>query len=111
LDKTLPAIGIVMTPLHLFIAGTGMLLANGAGADSAVKPFHLEEASISDVHAAHTSDTLTAAKLVQACLERIQAYDQALQGNIRSSAYRSDATASRAAGVHLFHRLMPGGMP
>src|SRR6202166_628649 len=63
--------------VHLFMAGTVMLLANGAGAESAVKPFHLEEATISDVHAAYMSGTLTAAKLVLAYLERIQAYDQA----------------------------------
>jgi amidase len=54
-----------------------MLLGNGAGAESAVKPFHLEEATIGDVHAAYMSGTLTAAKLVQAYLERIQAYDRA----------------------------------
>ncbi len=62
---------------HLFIAETVMLLANGAGAESAIKPFHLEEATIGDVHAAYVSGTLTAAKLVQAYLERIQAFDQA----------------------------------
>src|ERR1700675_3152104 len=61
---------------HLFMAGRAMLLANGAGAESAVRPFHLEEATISDVHAAYKSGKLTAAKLVQAYLERMQAYDQ-----------------------------------
>jgi len=66
-----------MKLVHLFTAGTVMLLATGAGAESAVKAFHLEEATISDVHAAYTSGTLTAAKLVQAYLERIQAYDEA----------------------------------
>jgi amidase len=66
-----------MKLLHLFIAATMMLLANGAGAESAVKTFHLEEATISDVHAAYMSGALTAAKLVQAYLDRIQAYDQA----------------------------------
>jgi amidase len=66
-----------MKPVHLFMAGTVMVLANGAGAESAVKPFHLDDATISDVHAAYMSGTLTAEKLVQAYLERIQAYDQA----------------------------------
>jgi amidase len=66
-----------MRPVHVFMAGTVMLQTNGAGAVSAVKQFHLEEATISDVHAAYVSRTLTAAKLVQAYLERIQAYDQA----------------------------------
>ena len=75
--KKLPAMGILMKLVHLFTAGTVMLLATGAGAESAVKAFHLEEATISDVHAAYTSGTLTAAKLVQAYLERIQAYDEA----------------------------------
>jgi amidase len=62
--------------VHLVMAGTFMLPANGAGAGSAVKSFHVDEATISDVHAAYRSGTLTAAKLVQAYLERIQAYDQ-----------------------------------
>jgi Asp-tRNA(Asn)/Glu-tRNA(Gln) amidotransferase A subunit family amidase len=69
--------GVLVKLVHLFMAGTVMLLTNGAGAESAVKPFHLEEATIGDVQAAYMSGTLTAAKLVQAYLERIQAYDQA----------------------------------
>jgi amidase len=66
-----------MKLVHLFMAGTVILLASSAGAKNAVKTFHLEEAAISDVHAAYTSGALTAAKLVQAYLERIQAYAQA----------------------------------
>ena len=54
-----------------------MLPANSAGAENAVKPFHLEDATISDVHAAYKCGALTAAQLVQAYLERIQAYDRA----------------------------------
>jgi amidase len=61
----------------LFMAGTVMLTANGASAESAVKPFHLDEATISDVQAAYRSGALTAARLVEAYQERIQAYDQA----------------------------------
>jgi amidase len=59
------------------MAVTAILLANSAGAESAVKPFHLEEATIGDVHAAYKSGALTATQLVQAYLKRIQAYDQA----------------------------------
>jgi amidase len=66
-----------MKPVHLFMAGTVMRLANSAGAESVVRSFHLEEATISDVHAAYRSGALTAAQLVQAYLERIQAYDRA----------------------------------
>jgi len=51
-----------MIPVHLFMAGTAMLLANGAGAENAVKTFHLEEATIGDVHAAYMSGALTASK-------------------------------------------------
>jgi amidase len=76
LDKKISD-GVLVKLVHLFMAGTVMLLSNSAGAESAVKPFHLEEATINDVHAAYMSGTLTAAKLVQAYLERIQAYDQA----------------------------------
>jgi Asp-tRNA(Asn)/Glu-tRNA(Gln) amidotransferase A subunit family amidase len=54
-----------------------MPAANGAGAESAVKPFHLDEATISDVQAAYRSGALTAARSVQAYQERIQAYDRA----------------------------------
>ena len=67
--------------MRLLMIGTVMLMANGAdGRNSAKdpgKPFHLEEATISDVHAAFMSGALTASRLVQAYLERIQAYDQA----------------------------------
>jgi Asp-tRNA(Asn)/Glu-tRNA(Gln) amidotransferase A subunit family amidase len=38
----------------------------------AAQPFHLEEATIGDVHAAYRSGALTAAGLVQVYLERIQ---------------------------------------
>jgi hypothetical protein len=41
-----------MKLVHLFIAWTVMLLANDAGAQSAVETFHPEKATISDVHAA-----------------------------------------------------------
>ena len=54
-----------------------MVVANGASAEGVVKPFHLDEATISDVQAAYRSGALTAARLVQAYQERIQAYDQA----------------------------------
>lgn len=66
-----------MKLVHLVMAGTVMLVANGASAESVVKPFHLDEATISDVQAAYRSGALTAARLVQAYQERIQAYDQA----------------------------------
>ena len=66
-----------MKLVYLLMAGTMLLVANGAGAKSAAKAFHLEEATISDVQAAYLSGALTSAKLVQAYLERIQAYDQA----------------------------------
>ncbi len=72
-------------PLLMF--GTVMLMANRAGAQNAgaqnaaaqtsVKPFDLDEATISDVHAAYKSGALTSVKLVQAYLERIRACDQA----------------------------------
>jgi len=42
-----------------------------------VKTFQLEEVTINDVHAAYLSGATTAARLVQAHLDRIQAYDQA----------------------------------
>jgi amidase len=57
--------------------GTVMSMANGAGAQNSVKPFPLDEARISDVHAAYKAGALTSVKLVQAYLERIQACDQA----------------------------------
>jgi hypothetical protein len=41
---------------HIVMAGAAVLLANGAGAKSEVKAFHLEEATISDVHAACSKD-------------------------------------------------------
>ncbi|MHB8478432.1 MAG: amidase family protein [Steroidobacteraceae bacterium] len=47
-----------------------------AGAESAVKPFHLEEATIGEVQAAYRSGATTATGVVQGYLDRIQAYDQ-----------------------------------
>jgi hypothetical protein len=61
----------------LLMFGTGLLMANGAGAQDSIKPFHLDEATISDVHAAYKSGALTSVRLVQAYLERIRACDQA----------------------------------
>ena len=66
-----------MKRMRMAIAGTGMLLVNALTAQSAVKPFHLEETTIGDVQAAYQSHALTATQLVQAYLKRIQAYDQA----------------------------------
>src|ERR1700726_1153757 len=63
--------------IRLLMFGTVMLMANGAGTQNSVQPFHLDEATISDVHAAYKSGTLTSVKLVQAYLERIRACDQA----------------------------------
>jgi len=54
-----------------------MLMASGTGAQNSVEPFHLDEATISDVHAAYKSGALTSVKLVQAYLARIRASDQA----------------------------------
>src|SRR6202158_1267965 len=69
--------GVHMKFMRLLMFGTAMLMANGAGAQNSVKPLHLVEATISDVHAAYKSGALSAARLVQAYQERIQAYDQA----------------------------------
>jgi amidase len=63
--------------MRLLMFGTVMLMANGAGAQNSVKPFHLDEPTISDVHAAYKSGALTSVRLVQAYLERIRACDQA----------------------------------
>jgi hypothetical protein len=57
--------------------GTVILMAKGVRAHSSVNPFHLDEATISDVHAAYKSGALTSVMLVQAYLERIRACDQA----------------------------------
>src|SRR4029077_12591173 len=75
--KKLPAMGVPMKFMRLLMFGTVMLMANGAGAQNSVKPFHLDEATISDVHAAYKSGALTSVRLVQAYLERIRACDQA----------------------------------
>src|SRR5579871_5139039 len=61
----------------LLVLGTAMLLAVGADAQTSVKPFHLDEATIVDVQGAYKSGALTSVKLVQAYLDRIRAYDQA----------------------------------
>src|SRR5450631_2465319 len=69
--------GVPMKFVRLLMFGTVMLMANSAAAQNPVKPFHLDEATVSDVHAAYKSGALTSVKLVQAYLERIRACDQA----------------------------------
>src|SRR5271154_1678729 len=69
--------GVHVKFMRLLIFGTAMLMANQARAQNSVKPFQLDEATISDVHAAYKSGALTSVKLVQAYLERIRACDQA----------------------------------
>jgi amidase len=66
-----------MKLIRLLIFGTVMLIANRAAAQNSVNPFHLDEATITDVHAAYKSGALTTVKLVQAYLDRIRACDQA----------------------------------
>src|SRR5271154_3213179 len=75
--KKLPAMGVPMKSTRLLMFGTVMLLANAAAGQNSVKSFQLDEATISDVHAAYKSGALTSVKLVQAYLERIRACDQA----------------------------------
>src|ERR1700751_1633332 len=66
-----------MNLVHIVRAALAMLLVHAATAEGEVKTFHLEEATIKDVHAAYLSGATTATRLVQAYLARIQAYDQA----------------------------------
>jgi len=66
-----------MKIMRILILGTVLLMATSAGTQNSVNTFHLDEATISDVHAAYKSGTLTSVLLVQAYLQRIQAYDQA----------------------------------
>src|ERR1700690_2589413 len=69
--------GVPMKFRRFLMFGAVMMMVSGAGAQNSVKPFHLDEATISDVHAAYKSGALTSVKLVQAYLERIRACDQA----------------------------------
>src|SRR3984893_8058488 len=66
-----------MKLVHIVMSALVMLLVHGATAEGEVKTFHLEEVTISEVHAAYKSGAITATRLVQAYLERIQAYDRA----------------------------------
>jgi len=65
-----------MKRLHAIMAGIVVLMSFSVPAVSAVKAFHPEETTIADVQAAYKSGAITATQLVQAYLERIQAYDQ-----------------------------------
>jgi hypothetical protein len=64
------AASVAASPL---LGGRAMSMANDAGAQNSVRSFHLDEATIGDVHAAYKSGALTCVKLVQAYLERIRA--------------------------------------
>ena len=65
-----------MKRLHAIMAGIVVLMSFSVPAVSAVKAFHPEETTIADVQAAYKSGAITATQLVQAYLERIQAYGQ-----------------------------------
>src|SRR6516225_4960007 len=65
-----------MKRLHAIMEGIVVLMSFRVPAVSAVKAFHPEETTIADVQAAYKSGATTATQLVQAYLERIQAYDQ-----------------------------------
>jgi len=65
-----------MKCMHAIMAGIVVLMSFSMAAVSEVKTFHLEETTIADVQAAYKSGATTATQLVQAYLERIQAYDQ-----------------------------------
>jgi hypothetical protein len=62
-----------MKRMHIAIVGTRLLLANALSAQNAVKPFHLDQTTISNVQAAYQSYALTATQLMQAYLERMHA--------------------------------------
>jgi amidase len=67
-----------MGPMHLAVAGLIVLLSNGTlAATNESRSFHLEEATVSDVQAAYRSGAITAVRVVQGYLDRIQAYDRA----------------------------------
>jgi len=51
-------------------------LGHGQGSNNMAPPFQIVEASIDDIHAAYGSGALTAHQLVQAYLDRINAYDK-----------------------------------
>src|ERR1700729_4310739 len=69
--------GVPMKFMRFLMFGTAMLMVNSGRAQNSVKPFHLDEATISDVLAAYRSGAITSVRLVQAYLERIRACDQA----------------------------------
>src|ERR1700751_2146027 len=69
--------GVPMKSMRLLMFGMVLLMANVAGEQNSAKPFYLDEATISDVHAAYKSGALTSVRLVQAYLEHIRACDQA----------------------------------
>ena len=52
--------------MRLLMFGAVTLIAKGASAQNSVKSFPLDEATISDVHAAYESGALTSVRLVQA---------------------------------------------
>ncbi|HEY6358178.1 MAG TPA: amidase family protein, partial [Vicinamibacterales bacterium] len=67
-----------MTPRRLLAAGVPIALATSviASAQRAPAPFNVVEATIADIHGAMTARRLTCHALVQAYLDRIDAYDK-----------------------------------
>ncbi len=66
-----------MKLVNTVMTGLVILLSDGALAASDFSSFRVEETTITDVQAAYKSGASTATRVVQAYLDRIQAYDQA----------------------------------
>ena len=65
----------MMTSLRVPVLIVALLLGAGAPV-SAQKTIDLDSATIADLNAAFTAGTLTAERLTQMCLARIDAYDR-----------------------------------
>ncbi len=68
--------GVLSCLLALFILVNPAPLSAAQGPSNDAAQFEVMEASIGDIHAAYRAGTLTARKLTQAYLDRIEAYDQ-----------------------------------
>jgi amidase len=77
-DKSIPR--FASAPLKSTLAFAFILLAllffAPAKTTSQTKPFHLQEATIEEIHSAYKSGRLTSHQLVQLYLRRIEAYDK-----------------------------------
>ncbi len=97
-----PAAAVVLAGLFLTspaLSATASIIQTAEAASKAKHPFDVTEATIESIHKAFSSRKLTCVELVQAYIDRINAYDKPAEGKLATNAVQTvnGAALTRAA--------------